>query len=52
MIGWMPNSRRQYGPTLTAEVLDIGVDERNEDVCSGNGQCATGEGIILQIDQQ
>jgi hypothetical protein len=37
---------------MTAEVLDIGVDERNEDVCSGDGQRTTGEEIILQIDQE
>jgi hypothetical protein len=47
MIGWVPISRSEYGPTPTAEVLDIGVDERNENVCSGDGQRATRKEVIL-----
>ena len=51
-MGGVPISCSQYRPALAAEVLDIGVDGSNEAVCAGDGQCATGEEIILQIDQE
>jgi len=52
MIGRMPISGRQDGPTVSAEVLNVAVDGRYEVVAFPHSHGAAWEKVVLWIEKK
>jgi hypothetical protein len=48
----MPITGGEYGPSLAAEILDVGVDDRYEIVACRHAHGSTREEIVLGIDEE
>ena len=46
----MPIARRDYGQSGLFELGDHTIEDRNDLVTPGNGQCTAGAEIVLHID--